>query len=370
MTVSPTTSELAVGVASRLSPAPRTLGLSIASLVAAVVLTVCIAALGGMAAATGSGETTGTFGLVVSTLGVAMCGWVLWKAIRSLSHSNKARRLGGDDVLSARASAERARTDALISFGLGFIVVIGTCIALLLLLNDASVQKTFFRVDLMAQSLGGVVRAFGLNIFIACVAEVLILMFGMLLAVARILPGPAGKPIRTLAIAYIDGLRAVPAIIVLYMIGFGLPLAGVPFLSSLDPAWYAIIALTLTHSAYVAEVYRSGIESIHPSQTAASRSVGFSYGQTLRFVVLPQAVKAVIPPLLGMFIALQKDTALVNIIGAVDAFNQAKYFAATNFNLSSVTVVAMLFIVITIPQTRLVDWGLQRSAKRRKGGLS
>ena len=151
----------------------------------------------------------------------------------------------------------------------------------------------------------------------------------------------------------------------LYLIGFGLPLAGIPMFQGLPQAWYAIIALTLTYSAYVAEIYRAGIEAVHPSQVGASRSLGMSYGLTLRHVVLPQAVRTVVPPLLSAFIALQKDTALVSIIGAVDAFSQAKFFASSNFNLSSVAVVAALFVLITIPQARLVDWLLARGAARR-----
>lgn len=351
-----------------LSPAPASLGLSIASVATGTVLLLAIGVLGGAATLTGSGVRPDRLGVWLSTLGVVLAGVVLWKAVKSLGLSlRRASQMNDGDVLAARASSSEARSHALVSFGLAFILAVATAVALLTAMNDASLQKTFFRVDLMAQSLGGIIRAFGLNVFIACVAEVLILILGIVLAVARNLPGPAGKPVRAIAIAYIDVMRAIPAIIVLYLIGFGLPLTGMPFVSSLPPAWYAIIALTLTYSAYVAEIYRSGIENIHASQTAASRSLGFSYGQTLRFVVLPQAVRAVIPPLLSMFIALQKDTALVNIIGAVDAFNQAKYFASTNFNLSSVTVVAVIFVIITIPQTRFVDWSLERGVRRRRG---
>ena len=148
-----------------------------------------------------------------------------------------------------------------------------------------------------------------------------------------------------LATFYIDAFRAVPAIIVIYLVGFGLPLAGVPVLSSLSPTWAAILALSLTYGAYVAEVYRAGIESIHWSQTAAARSLGPVLRQTMRYVVVPQAVRRVIPPLLNDFIGLQKDTALVTVIGTVDAFTQAKIFASNYFNLSAVTVVAALFVL-------------------------
>ncbi len=167
---------------------------------------------------------------------------------------------------------------------------------------------------------------------------------------------------------YIDIFRGLPAIITIYLVGFGLPLAGLPVFGNLPQIWYAILALTLTYSAYVAEVYRAGIESIHRSQTDAARSLGLSYPQTLRYVVIPQAVRRIIPPLLNDFISLQKDTALVNVIGAIDAFNQAKIVASNHFNLSSVTTVAILFVVITIPQTRLVDRLIERDQRRMRSG--
>ena len=150
--------------------------------------------------------------------------------------------------------------------------------------------------------------------------------------------------------------------------GFGLPLTGLPLIGNWPPEWYAILALTLTYGAYVAEVYRAGIESVHWSQVAAARSLGLSFFQTLRFVVVPQAVRRIIPPLLNDFISLQKDTALVNVIGAVDAFNQAKIVASNHFNLSSVTTVAFLFVLITIPQARFVDRLLEREARRTRAG--
>lgn len=153
-----------------------------------------------------------------------------------------------------------------------------------------------------------VARAFLVNIKLAVIAQAIVLVFGLVLAVARMTPGKAGAPLRFMAVAYIDLMRAVPAIIVLYLIGFGLPLTNLPIVSGLSPDWFAIMALSLTYSAYVAETYRSGIESIHPSQWSASRSLGFSYAQSLRYFILPQAIRLVIPPLLSTFIALQKRT--------------------------------------------------------------
>ena len=146
------------------------------------------------------------------------------------------------------------------------------------------------------------------------------------------------------------------------------PLPYLPILKDLAPESYAILALTLTYGAYVSEVYRSGIESIHWSQVAASRSLGLTYFQTLRYVIVPQAARRIIPPLLNDFIALQKDTALVNVIGSVDSFNQAKIIASNHFNLSPVTTVAILFIAITIPQARFVDKMIERDQRRMRGG--
>ncbi|HEX7390651.1 MAG TPA: amino acid ABC transporter permease, partial [Acidiphilium sp.] len=205
------------------------------------------------------------------------------------------------------------------------------------------------------------------NVIIAVVSEIIVLVFGLLLALVRLAPGRIGRPLSLVATTYIDIFRAVPAIIVIYLVGFGLPLARIPLLSGMGPLEFAILALSLTYSAYVAEVYRAGIQSVHGSQVAAARSLGFSHLATMRHVVVPQAVRRVIPPLLNDFIGLQKDTALVMVIGTVDAFNQAKIYASNYFNLSSVTVVAALFIIVTIPQTRFVDRLIDREQRKLQG---
>jgi polar amino acid transport system permease protein len=353
-----------------LSPAPASRVLATVGLVLSVAALAAVAVLGGsLSTSAESSSTSPVFGLVLSTVGIVLAALIVWIGIRAFRASlRSSREAAAADVLAARKSADASRQDSLITISLVFALIIAILMVMLIFMNDGSIQKTFLKWDLIASSSMDVIKAFGLNLYIAVVAQAFVLIFGLVLAVARVLPGRAGKPIRALAIAYIDVMRAVPAIIVLYLVGFGLPLAQVPFLSSLDTTGYAIIALTLTYSAYVAETYRAGIEAIHPSQIAASRSLGLSFGQTLRHVTLPQAVRYVIPPLLSSFIALQKDTSLVNIIGAMDAFNQAKIYASNEFNLSSVTVVAALFVIITIPQTRFVDWILARGALTRKGG--
>lgn len=356
----------------RLSPPPRSRALSSASTVVALALLLFVAALGAAGMnGTAPGTTPYTVGWLLSTAGVLVSAIVLWIAVRAFRRSFRAsREMSEGRILDARASAAASLQDAKFTFGLSTAVIIVVAGAVMITMNDAIIQKTFLRWDFMAESAGDIFAAFGLNIRIAFVTEIFVLAFGLLLAVARLVPGRAGRPVRAIAIAYIDCLRAVPAIIVIYLVGFGLPLLKLPVLSDLPPEWFAIIALTLTFSAYTAETYRAGIEAIHPSQWSASRSLGFSFGKTLRYVILPQAIRGVIPPLLSLFISLQKDTSLVNIIGTLDAFNQAKFYASANFNLSSVTVVAVLFILITIPQTRFVDWMLARGVSRRgrKGG--
>ena len=185
------------------------------------------------------------------------------------------------------------------------------------------VQAAFFDWDNFAESAPGIIGKFWVNVVIFLTAEVLILVFGLLLAVMRGLPGPVLFPLRLMATIYVDLFRALPGVLVIFILGFGIPglrLPGVPN----DPLFWGIVALTLLYSAYVSEVYRSGIDSVHPSQAAAARSLGMSQAQALRHVVLPQAVRRVIPPLLNDFIGLQKDTVLVSFIGVVEIFRQTR----------------------------------------------
>ncbi|HEY1995853.1 amino acid ABC transporter permease [Paraburkholderia sp.] len=287
-------------------------------------------------------------------------------ALRSLRAAQRARRaVASGELAAARTAASASRSDMWTSAGLAVSLLVMLGFIQFLIANDLAVSRTFFQLPLMVETMPLVVKAFWTNIHIFMVAEVLVLIVGLAAAIARMTPGPAGRPIRVLAVTYIDIFRGLPAIITIYLVGFGISLTGLPVLKDLSPESFAIIALTLTSSSYVAEIYRAGIESIHWSQTAASRSLGLSYAQTLRFIVIPQAVRRMIPPLLNQFISLQKDTALVNIIGSMDSFNQAKIIASNHFNLSAVSTVAIIFIVITIPQTRLVDRLIE---KRRLAG--
>jgi polar amino acid transport system permease protein len=304
--------------------------------------------------------------LVPSILMAIAAGLVLLMAIRAALKSNAARR--SSDLYDARAlgaDASLGSWKALSWIG-ALMVVTGS--AWFLAVNDAAVSRTFFDVSLIMSSAGKVVWAFGTNVIIFVCSAVFIVIWSLLIAIARTLPGEAGRPLRYLATIYGDLFRGLPAIITIYLIGFGLPLSDLPVLSDLSSTSYAIIALTLTYGAYTSEVYRAGIDGVHNSQVAAARSLGLSHAKTMRYVVVPLAVRNIIPPLMNNCISLQKDTALVAIIGTIDAFNQSKIIAANNFNLSAVTTVAILFILITIPQARLVDRLIERDRKRMRTG--
>lgn len=305
---------------------------------------------------------------LLASFGVAAFALLL-PSVRGLRLARKARHaLAGGDVVGARVAAAAARDLTWIAFGLVGAVVLVLLAIQFVIANDLAVSRVFFRLPLIESSFLLILKAFWINVYIFIVAEALVLIWGLVVAIARLAPGTAGRPIRMLATFYVDIFRALPAIINIYLIGFGLPLTGLPIVKNFSPVSFAILALILTNGAYVAEIYRAGIESIHWSQTAAARSLGLSYMQTLRFVVVPQGVRHMIPPLLNGFIGLQKDTALVNVIGTLDAFNQSIIIASNQFNLSPVTTVAILFIIITIPQARLVDRMIERDRQRMRIG--
>ncbi len=230
-----------------------------------------------------------------------------------------------------------------------------------------AVQASFFDDRIFREALPKVVEAFGTNIALFGIAEVLILSLGLVLAVLRGLPGPVFFPLRLLATIYTDLFRAVPGLLVIVLLGFGIPGLGIEGVPS-DPFIYAVIALTLVYSAYVSEVYRAGIESIHRSQEAAARSLGLNRFQALRYVIVPQAVRRVIPPLLNDFIGLQKDTVLVSIVGVVEIFREAGILEAARFNFTPYLAVALVFVVVTIPMARFTDWLIARDRRRQAAG--
>jgi polar amino acid transport system permease protein len=265
-----------------------------------------------------------------------------------------------------RASALRSTFVALVStvlvFGLiGYIVVNSE--------GWPAVQASFFDPEIFWSSLPDIAGAFLVNIQLFVIAEVLILAFALVLAVARSSTAPVLFPVRLMATVYVDVFRALPGVLVIYMLGLGIPGLGLPGLPT-DGFPYAVLALTLIYSAYVSEVYRAGIASIHPSQAAAARSLGLTQFQALRYVVLPQAIRRVVPPLLNDFIGLQKDTVLVSYVGVIEIFRQAQIIEASNFNFTPYLAVALVFLVVTIPMARFTDWLLLRQVRRERGGVS
>ena len=225
------------------------------------------------------------------------------------------------------------------------------------------VQDTFLDPAIAWSSLPAVLQGLWLNVRVLMVAEAGILVLGLTIAVLRTLRGPVFFPVRALATGYVDLFRGVPLLIALYLIGFGLPalrLQGIPT----DAAVLGTITLILVYSAYVAEVFRAGIESVHPSQRAAARSLGLTHRQSMRLVVLPQAVRRVLPPLLNDFVALQKDVGLISVLGAVDAIRAAQIETARTFNFTPYVVAALLFVLLAIPTGRIADAVAARTARR------
>ena len=226
-------------------------------------------------------------------------------------------------------------------------------------------REQFFDWEIFKESLREIAPKLLVNIRIFLIAEVFILVLGLVIAILRSLPGPVFFPIRLLMVAYTDFFRGIPTILVIYLFGFGVPALAITGVPRSEFIW-GIVALVLVYSAYVSEVYRAGIESIHPSQEAAARSLGLSQTKALRFVVLPQAVRRVIPPLLNDFIGLQKDTALVALIGPVEAFRQSQIEVAGNFDYTPYFATALLFVAMTIPMARFTDWLVARERRRRR----
>jgi polar amino acid transport system permease protein len=262
-----------------------------------------------------------------------------------------------------RARSRRRTTIALTST----LVVFGiAAVAIVTAPGFDRVQETFFSWDEAKSSAPEILDGFGTTIQMFLIAEVCILLVGLLVAFIRVTPAAGLAPLKLVAIVYTDVARGTPTLLVVYLIGFGLPalqLQGIP--SSLFVL--GIIALTFSYGGYVAEVMRAGIESVHPSQWASGRSLGLTYGQTMRHVVLPQAVRRMLPPLINDFASLQKDTALVASIGVFEAFRAAQQESARDFNYTPLVVAAIGFIILTVPIARFTDWLALRAVRREQG---
>jgi polar amino acid transport system permease protein len=227
----------------------------------------------------------------------------------------------------------------------------------------AVAQRTFFDPAEAVRVLPAILAGLWVNVYVLAFAAVGVAVGATLLAVLRTLRGPVFAPIRFLAAAYTDVFRGVPVIVVIYLVGFGIPALSV--FPLLDPRLLGGVALVISYSAYVSEVLRAGIESVHPSQRLAARSLGLTYGQTLRIVVLPQGIRRVVPALVNDFVSMQKDVGLISILGAVDAVRAAQIQVAVNYNYTAYVVAGILFVLLSLPFIRLTD-ALERRARARQ----
>ena len=227
-------------------------------------------------------------------------------------------------------------------------------------------RETFFSGRHFAASLPQVAAGLWLNVRILVIAVLGVAVFATLLAAARTLGGPIFFPVRFLAAAYTDVFRGMPFLVVLYLIGFGIPALNPT--TRIPVAVLGTIALVLTYTSYVAEVLRAGLESVHPSQRYAARSLGLTHGQTLRRIIVPQAIRKVTPALMNDFISMQKDVGLISVLGAVDAIRSAQIYQATTYNFTSYVVAGVLFILMSFPFIRLSDWYTARLRKREQMG--
>jgi len=226
------------------------------------------------------------------------------------------------------------------------------------------VQAQFFNLDAMQASFPRVLQGFWVSMRVWLTALACIAVWALVLAVVRSLRAPWFTPFRLMVVVYIDFFRGVPVLLLVLLFGFGVPALGLPGLPNSALFWGSV-AMILSYSAYVAEIYRSGIDSVHEGQWAAAKSLGLNEWQTMRYAVLPQAIRNVLPALMNIVVALQKDVALLSVLGVRDAVREAQIYTATTFNYSSLVVAAGLFLLATIPMARLADWVSRRDRARR-----
>lgn len=265
-----------------------------------------------------------------------------------------------------RLAYRRRRTRRSWLIALVSTAVVVTAVALVVVSSTGwpRTRDSFFDLSLGWSGVPDLLRALWLNVQIMLISEAFILVIAAALAILRTLRGPVFFPLRAFAALYVDVFRGLPLLVVLYVVGFGLPalrLKGLPT----SPFVLAIIALTLTYSAYVAEVFRAGIESVHPSQSASARALGLSYAQTMRYVVFPQAVRRVLPPLLNDFVSLQKDTSLASVLGVIEMVLTAENQQSQSGKFVHYVFAGLIFLVLTVPLTRITDW-----LARRQGWVS
>ena len=270
-------------------------------------------------------------------------------------------------VAREAARRRRSRRGILIACVSSVIVLGGLALLVVSAPGWEEVQQTFFSPEAFRTSFPEVLAGFWLDVKLFLVVEVIVLVLGLGVALLRITRAPALFPVRLLATIFTDVMRGVPVLLVVYLIGFGIPALGIaPDWLVQDPVILGGIGLTLCYTAYVAEVYRAGIDSVHPSQRSAALAVGLTEGQALRHVIVPQAVRRVVPPLLNDFISLQKDVALISILGPLEAFRVAQIESARDFNYTPLLAAALLYLAVTVPLARILD-RQQARARRRTG---
>ncbi|HWJ81216.1 MAG TPA: amino acid ABC transporter permease [Nocardioides sp.] len=248
------------------------------------------------------------------------------------------------------------------------VVIGGLAVAVVLSPGWARVRDSFFDGYHAREAFPAIVDGFWLNVRMFLIAEPVILVVALALALVRQARSPWLVPLRGLAVVYTDVVRGIPTILLVFLLVFGVPGLELQGLTNSIFFW-ATVALVVSYSAYVAEVFRAGIESVHPSQLASAEALALSRGQTMRYVVVPQALRRVIPPLLNDFVSLQKDTALVASVSLFDALYTARDYAAYNFNYTPYVVVACFFVVITLPLARLTDWLARWVVRRERAGV-
>lgn len=284
--------------------------------------------------------------------------------------NSEARRFSPSEIeLDRRAfRLARKRKSTIVAF---VSTILFAVVAWLSLVNSPGwprVEQSFFNLETAIEALPAVLEGLMLNLRVLLYSAIGVLVFGLTLALLRTLRSPIFTPIRLLAKGYVDLFRGLPLIIVLYLVGFGIPGLRLEFLGRIPVEVLGTLALTLTYSAYVAEVFRAGIEAVHPSQRLAARSLGLSYSQTMRLVVLPQAFRKVAPPLMNDFVSLQKDVGLISVLGAVDAVRAAQIEVAQFANFTPYVVSGLLFVLLAIPTVRAADYVTNRLAKREQAG--
>ena len=229
------------------------------------------------------------------------------------------------------------------------------------------VRETFFSLEHARESFPSILAGFWLNVKMFLIAEPIILVLGLAVALSRQARSAWLAPLRVVAVVYTDLFRGIPTILLVLLCGFGIPALGLQGLTN-DLFFWALVALVLSYGAYVAEVFRAGIESIHPSQWASAETLGLTRFQAMRHVIVPQAVRRVVPPLLNDFVSLQKDTALVSTIGIFDEVFSARDYGNYHFNYTAFVVVACFFVALTIPLARFTDHLQRRYAERERAG--